>query len=62
MQYSYSFQTCNSWKSGLKVKKKKSKLELLIREVETIDKPPEETATKVGKIITGQREKPGMTF
>lgn len=27
---------------------------LLIREVETIDKPPKETATKVGKIITGR--------
>lgn len=28
----------------------------------SIDKPPKETATKVGKIITGQREIPGMTF
>lgn len=63
MQFS-DLQFLEEW---IKSEKKEVKIRvwtwhLLIREGETIDKPPKETATKVGKIITGQREKPGMTF
>lgn len=63
MQFS-DLQFLEEW---IKSEKKEVKIRawtwhLLIREVETIDNPPKETATKVGKISTGQREKPGMTF